>query len=55
MERDYRPWGCYEVLAEEREHKVKRLVVFPGQRLSLQRHRLRTEHWYVISGVGIVP
>lgn len=54
MERDYRPWGSYEVLAEERDHKVKRLVVLPGQRLSLQRHRLRTEHWYVISGAGIV-
>lgn len=54
MERDYRPWGYYEVLAEERDHKVKRLVVLPGQRLSLQRHRLRTEHWYAISGAGIV-
>ena len=54
MEQDYRPWGCYEVLAEEQDHKVKRLLVLPGQRLSLQRHRRRTEHWYVISGAGIV-
>lgn len=54
MEKDYRPWGCYEVLAEALDHKVKRIVVAPGERLSLQRHRRRTEHWYVISGAGIV-
>ena len=50
METDHRPWGYYEVLADAPDHKVKRIVVFPGKRLSLQRHQRRTEHWYVIQG-----
>ena len=56
-EKDYtehRPWGYYTILAEEPDHKVKRVVVYPGKRLSMQRHRLRTEHWYVITGEGAV-
>jgi len=35
---DHRPWGYYQVLSDEPDHKVKRIVVFPGKRLSLQRH-----------------
>jgi mannose-6-phosphate isomerase-like protein (cupin superfamily) len=54
METDTRPWGRYEVLADEGDHKVKRIIVAPGKRLSLQRHRRRAEHWYGISGQGIV-
>lgn len=50
---DHRPWGYFLVLAEEPEHKVKRIVVYPGHRLSLQRHRHRTEHWYIVEGEGI--
>lgn len=49
-----RPWGSFTVLADEKDHKVKRLVVLPGKRLSLQRHRYRTEHWHVVAGEGIV-
>lgn len=49
-----RPWGYYKVLSEEKDHKVKRIVVYPGRRLSLQRHRLRSEHWFVLSGEGMV-
>lgn len=49
-----RPWGYYKVLSEEKDHKVKRIVVYPGRRLSLQRHRQRSEHWFVLSGEGIV-
>lgn len=45
-----RPWGHYVVLADEPSHKVKRIVVDPGQRLSLQRHERRSEHWYFLSG-----
>ena len=51
---DHRPWGYYTVLAEETDHKVKRIVVYPGKRLSLQKHQKRAEHWYVLSGEGIV-
>ncbi len=49
-----RPWGYYKVLADEPEHKVKRIVVYPGKRLSLQRHKRRAEHWYVLYGTGLV-
>ena len=51
---DHRPWGYYVVLADEPDHKVKRIVVYPGKRLSLQRHRKRSEHWYVIQGEALV-
>ncbi len=53
METDHRPWGYYSVLADEPDHKVKRIVVHPGQRFSLQRHRKRDEHWFVVSGTGV--
>lgn len=49
-----RPWGYYEVFVDDSDHKVKRIVVFPGKRLSLQRHRRRSEHWHVVSGEGLV-
>ena len=51
---DHRPWGFYTVLADEPDYKVKRIVVYPGQRLSLQKHQQRAEHWFVLSGEGIV-
>jgi len=50
---DHRPWGYYEVFADDPDHKVKRIVVKPGKRLSLQRHRRRSEHWHVIYGEGV--
>ncbi|MBN2255852.1 MAG: phosphomannose isomerase type II C-terminal cupin domain [Deltaproteobacteria bacterium] len=53
-EADHRPWGYYEVLADEPDHKVKRIIVYPGKRLSLQRHRHRSEHWYIITGEVVV-
>jgi len=49
-----RPWGHYDVLADETDYKVKRIIVHAGKRLSLQRHKLRSEHWYVVSGEGEV-
>jgi len=48
-----RPWGYFEVLSDAPDHKVKRIVVEPGGILSLQRHKLRMEHWFVVSGKGI--
>jgi glycosyltransferase involved in cell wall biosynthesis/quercetin dioxygenase-like cupin family protein len=51
---DRRPWGWYQVLADTPDHKVKRIVVRPGQRLSLQRHRRRAEHWFLLRGEAIV-
>ena len=54
METDHRPWGYYTVLADEADHKVKRICVYPGKRLSLQRHRRRAEHWYLLAGEAVV-
>jgi mannose-6-phosphate isomerase-like protein (cupin superfamily) len=45
-----RPWGGFETLAAGAGYKVKRLVVEPGHRISLQRHRFRAEHWMVVAG-----
>ena len=54
-EHDERPWGSYTVLDDEaRDHKVKRIVVHPGKRLSYQRHARRAEHWFVVKGSGVV-
>ncbi len=47
-----RPWGYFEVLSDAPDHKVKRIVIAPGGILSLQRHKLRSEHWFVVSGKG---
>lgn len=54
FERGERPWGYYLVLHEEAGCKVKRILVRPGTRLSLQRHRHRAEHWYLVQGEAMV-
>jgi len=51
---NYRPWGHYDNLLERDDHKVKELSVKPGERLSLQQHRHRAEHWTVVSGEALV-
>ncbi|MDH4189994.1 MAG: mannose-1-phosphate guanylyltransferase/mannose-6-phosphate isomerase [Betaproteobacteria bacterium] len=48
--RVYRPWGYYEGLDEGAGFQVKRLMVKPGAKISLQLHRRRAEHWVVVSG-----
>ena len=50
---DHRPWGFYEILSDRGDHKVKRITVYPGKRLSYQRHRQRSEHWHVVSGNAV--
>ena len=52
--RVYRPWGNYETLEMGKNYQVKRLVVNPGKKLSLQLHHRRAEHWVVVSGVATV-
>ena len=47
---DRRPWGTFTVLDEAPTYKVKRLEVFPGKRLSYQKHAQRSEHWMAVSG-----
>ena len=50
----HRPWGTYEVLLSTAQYKIKRIVVKPGKRLSLQKHFHRNEHWIVVSGTATV-
>lgn len=50
----HRPWGTYEVLVDTKGYKVKRIMVKPGGRLSLQKHYHRNEHWIVVSGTATV-
>ena len=49
-----RPWGTYSVLESTERYKMKRIVVKPGKRLSLQKHLHRSEHWVVVSGTATV-
>ena len=54
MEHDIRPWGQYWVLEDAPTHKVKRILVKPTGRLSLQYHKHRAEVWTIIEGKPIV-
>lgn len=54
MEMEYRPWGEFYVLEDAITHKVKRIVVKPGGRLSYQYHNHRSEIWTVIDGEATV-
>jgi mannose-6-phosphate isomerase len=45
-----RPWGTYTILDEGPTYKVKRIEVFPGSRLSYQKHFRRSEHWMTVTG-----
>lgn len=50
----HRPWGTYTILEDTPGYKIKRIVVKPGKRLSLQKHFHRSEHWIVVSGTATV-
>jgi mannose-1-phosphate guanylyltransferase / mannose-6-phosphate isomerase len=50
----HRPWGSYTVLEDREAYKIKRVTVKPGERLSLQLHHHRSEHWVVVSGTAEV-
>jgi len=52
--RIYRPWGFYESLINGARFQVKRIVVEPGKKLSLQKHFHRAEHWVVVAGTDYV-
>jgi mannose-1-phosphate guanylyltransferase/mannose-6-phosphate isomerase len=52
--RVYRPWGSYEGIDRENRFEVKRIIVNPGAKLSLQKHFHRAEHWVVVSGTAHV-
>ncbi|HXX57014.1 MAG TPA: cupin domain-containing protein, partial [Thermodesulfovibrionales bacterium] len=50
----YRPWGEFTVLEEGDRYKIKRIMVKPEERLSLQMHHHRSEHWIVVKGTAKV-
>ena len=50
----HRPWGTYSVLEDKPGYKIKKIMVRPGKRLSLQKHFHRNEHWIVVSGTATV-
>ncbi|MDR0781356.1 MAG: mannose-1-phosphate guanylyltransferase/mannose-6-phosphate isomerase [Pseudomonadales bacterium] len=52
--RVYRPWGWYEAIDKAERFQVKRIMVKPGEKLSLQLHHHRAEHWVVVSGTAKV-
>jgi len=50
----YRPWGSYTLLEEYQGHKIKKITVLPDQKLSLQLHYHRSEHWVIVEGMAWV-
>jgi mannose-1-phosphate guanylyltransferase len=50
----YRPWGKYDSIDNGDSYQVKRITVNPGAKLSLQKHKFRSEHWVVVSGTAKV-
>jgi mannose-1-phosphate guanylyltransferase / mannose-6-phosphate isomerase len=50
----HRPWGSYQSIDNGDRHQVKRIIVKPGNRLSLQKHHHRSEHWIVVRGTALV-
>lgn len=54
IERIERPWGWYETVSAAPGNKIKRIRVQPSQRLSLQKHHQRAEHWVVVAGTASI-
>jgi len=54
MDKVQKPWGSYTVLYEDNLCKVKQIIVKPGGILSLQRHKYRKEHWFIVSGTAAI-
>ena len=52
--KEERPWGYFENLLEEKNYKVKKLIIFPKQQISFQFHKFRQEKWFVVKGRGYV-
>ena len=49
-----KPWGSYQVLEEGIHYIVKKIIVDPGGKLSLQSHKHRSEHWIIVEGDAVV-
>ena len=53
MTKKDRPWGWYDVIDSDKRYKVKSIEVKPGEKLSLQMHHHRAEHWVVVEGTAL--
>jgi mannose-6-phosphate isomerase len=53
LDSDNRPWGRWEEYLNEPGYRVKRIIVQPGKRLSLQKHAHRKEYWVIVQGSGL--
>lgn len=51
---EVRPWGYYIVLEENKDYIIKKVIIQPNQKLSLQLHYHRSEHWIIVSGFAEV-
>ena len=49
-----KPWGSFEIIDEGEKYTVKKIIVHPGGKLSLQSHEHRSEHWLIASGIAEV-
>lgn len=49
-----RPWGNYEIILKSDKYQIKRIMVLKNQKLSLQSHKMRDEHWVMVIGTGTV-
>ena len=49
-----RPWGNYEIILKSDKYQIKRIMVLKNQKLSLQSHKMRDEHWVMVVGTGTV-
>ncbi len=54
MTKETRPWGFYETISEGLNYKVKVISINPNSKISLQKHKKRSEHWTVVQGSGII-
>ena len=54
LQKDSRPWGQYFVVHDEKSYKLKRIEVKPGQRISYQFHKKRSETWTIVKGSGVI-
>ena len=50
----YRPWGSFEVLLTKKNYQVKKLIINPKQKISLQKHLYRSENWIIVQGIAKV-
>ena len=49
-----KPWGSYEIIEKGKNYLIKKIIVTPDAKLSLQSHQYRSEHWIIIEGVANV-